>query len=79
VAVIWLVATWYNFCWPVWTLRHQGRVDPPRYQRRTPALAAGLAGQLWSLRNLLTYPLFPTDRQGGTSEHAAPSKRLDSG
>jgi IS1 family transposase len=79
VAVTWLVVTWYNFCWTVRTLRQQVQVDPPRYQRRTPAMAAGLAAQPWSLRDLLTYPLFPTDRQPGPSEHAAPSKRPDGG
>ena len=44
----------YNFCWPVRTLR------TPRedgcWQRRTPAMAAGLADHEWSLREWLTFP-----------------------
>jgi hypothetical protein len=44
----------YNFCWPVRTLR---RKDASGYwQDRTPAMAAGLADHVWSLREWLTYP-----------------------
>ena len=79
VAVTWLVVTWYNFCWTVRTLRERVQADPPRYQNRTPAMAAGLAELPWSLRDLLTYPLFPTAQQPATSEHAELSKRPDGG
>jgi IS1 family transposase len=44
----------YNFCWPVRTLRV--KVDG-RWQRRTPAMAAGLADRVWSLNEWLTYPV----------------------
>ena len=38
----------YNFCWPVRTLRARGEDDC--WRRRTPAMAAGLADHVWSLR-----------------------------
>jgi hypothetical protein len=44
----------YNFCWPVRTLRQ--KVGRKRYRQRTPAMAAGLADHVWSLREWLTYP-----------------------
>jgi IS1 family transposase len=44
----------YNFCWPVRTLRW--RREDGRWQRRTPAVAAGLADHVWSLREWLTFP-----------------------
>jgi IS1 family transposase len=44
----------YNFCWPVRTLRQR---DPQgHWQRRTPAMAAGLADHVWSLREWLAFP-----------------------
>jgi hypothetical protein len=45
-----------NFCWPVRTLRQ--KVGKKRYRQRTPAMAAGLTGHVWSLREWLTYPSF---------------------
>jgi len=44
----------YNFCWPVRTLRVKG--DDGHWRARTPAMAAGLAGHAWSLREWLTLP-----------------------
>jgi IS1 family transposase len=44
----------YNFCWAVRTLR--SRREDGRWQRRTPAMAAGLAKHVWSLREWLTFP-----------------------
>lgn len=44
----------YNFCWPVRTLRV--KVDG-RWQKRTPAMAAGLTDRVWSLDEWLTYPV----------------------
>jgi IS1 family transposase len=44
----------YNFCWPVRTLREP--VDQGRYRRRTPAMAAGLADHVWTLKEWLTFP-----------------------
>jgi IS1 family transposase len=43
-----------NSCWPVGTLREQA--DDGRYRRRTPAMAAGLADHMWSLKEWLTFP-----------------------
>ena len=44
----------YNFCWPVRTLRERGRDG--RWQKRTPAMAAGLADHVWSLKEWLRFP-----------------------
>ena len=44
----------YNFCWPVRTLRARG--EDGCWQRRTPAMAAGLADHEWSLREWVTFP-----------------------
>jgi hypothetical protein len=44
----------YNFCWAVRTLR--ARREDGRWERRTPAMAAGLADHEWSLREWLTFP-----------------------
>ncbi len=44
----------YNFCQPVRTLRE--RADSGPWQERTPAMAAGLADHVWSLKEWLTLP-----------------------
>jgi IS1 family transposase len=44
----------YNFGWVVRTLRH--RDEHGRWQRRTPAMAAGLSDHVWSLREWVTFP-----------------------
>jgi len=45
----------YNFCWPVRTL---ARVDRRgRHHSRTPAMAAGLADHVWSLREWVSTPV----------------------
>lgn len=44
----------YNFCWPVRTLRVRG--PDGTWERRTPAIAAGLTDHVWSLAEWLTYP-----------------------
>ena len=44
----------YNFCWPVRTLRQETKAG--RFEERTPAMAAGLANHVWSLREWLTFP-----------------------
>ena len=44
----------YNFCWAVRTLRQ--RREDQRWQPRTPAMAAGLADHVWSLKEWLTFP-----------------------
>lgn len=44
----------YNFCWPVRTLRT--RSPDQSWTKRTPAMAAGLADQVWSLAEWLKFP-----------------------
>jgi IS1 family transposase len=44
----------YNFCWPVRTLRV--KVGDEDYQQRTPAMAAGLADRVWTIKDWVTYP-----------------------
>jgi len=44
----------YNFCWPVETLRQKDADG--RWQRRTPAMAAGLTDQVWPLSEWLAFP-----------------------
>jgi hypothetical protein len=44
----------YNFCWPVRTLNE--RDDIGRLRRRTPAMAAGLADHVWTMREWVTIP-----------------------
>ena len=58
VAVTWLCVVFYNFGWKPRTLREQIQADPPRYQYRTPAMAAGLTDEPWSWQRILTYPLY---------------------
>jgi hypothetical protein len=60
-ACTWLVVVWYNFGWCVRTLRQMVQEEPARYQQRTPAMAAGLAEHAWSMAELLTYPLYPSE------------------
>lgn len=44
----------YNFCWPVRTLTE--RDDRGGLRRRTPAMAAGLADHVWTMREWITRP-----------------------
>jgi IS1 family transposase len=44
----------YNFCWPVRTLAE--RDEDGRIQKRTPAMAAGLADHVWTMREWVTMP-----------------------
>jgi hypothetical protein len=44
----------YNFCWPVRTLNE--RDERGQIRRRTPAMAAGLADHVWTMREWITYP-----------------------
>ncbi len=43
-----------NFCWPVRTLKE--RDDRGQLRRRTPAMAAGLADHVWTMREWITCP-----------------------
>jgi IS1 family transposase len=44
----------YNFCWPVRTLNE--RDEQGHWQRRTPAMAAGLGDHAWTMREWITMP-----------------------
>jgi IS1 family transposase len=44
----------YNFCWPVRTLKERG--ERGRGRKRTPAMAAGLADHVWTMREWVTMP-----------------------
>ena len=44
----------YNFCWPVRTLDH--RDEGGRVRKRSPAMAAGLADHVWTMREWITMP-----------------------
>jgi hypothetical protein len=44
----------YNFCWPVRTLAR--RDEDGRVRSRTPAMAAGLADHVWTMREWITMP-----------------------
>jgi hypothetical protein len=57
-ACTWLVVLWYNFGWCVRTLRQRVQEAPPRYRRRTPAMAAGLTDHAWTMHELLSYPVY---------------------
>ena len=42
----------YNFCWPVRTLAEPDEAG--RLRKRTPAMAAGLADHVWTMREWVT-------------------------
>ncbi len=44
----------YNFCWPVRTLEY--RDEDGRVRKRSPAMAAGLADHVWTMREWITMP-----------------------
>jgi IS1 family transposase len=44
----------YNFCWAVRTLNE--RDEHGHWRRRTPAMAAGLADHVWTMREWITMP-----------------------
>ena len=44
----------YNFCWAVRTLREP--IGGGRWRPRTPAMAAGLADHVWTMREWITMP-----------------------
>jgi len=53
-SVTYLTMYVYNFCWPVRTLRIKD--EQGRWQKRSPAMAAGLADHVWSIPEWLTFP-----------------------
>ena len=54
VAVTYLTMYVDNFCWPVRTLRVKD--EGGRWQKRSPAMAAGLAEHVWSIPEWLAFP-----------------------
>jgi hypothetical protein len=59
-AGMWLLGAVYNFCRPHRSLRHphQGAPSPTkRWIGRTPAQAAGLTDHVWSVHELLAFPV----------------------
>jgi IS1 family transposase len=53
-AATYFMAYSYNFCWPVRTLSVKDTNGT--HQKRTPAMSAGLADHVWTLREWITYP-----------------------
>jgi IS1 family transposase len=53
-AVTYFVSYSYNYCWSVRTLRIKEGGD--KWRARSPAMVAGLADHVWSLREWLTCP-----------------------
>jgi IS1 family transposase len=53
-SVTYLTMYVYNFCWPVRTLRIKD--ERGDWQRRSPAMAAGLADHVWSIPEWLSFP-----------------------
>ena len=45
----------YNFCWPIRTLAE--RDEQGRLRKQTPAMAAGLADHVWTMREWITMPV----------------------
>ncbi len=56
---MWLVGTAYNFCWPHESLRLRTIGGGPKWQQRTPAMAAGLTDHLWTMEQMLRYRVLP--------------------
>ena len=57
-AGMYLVGCAYNFCWPHASLRLAAPAGMiPKWQERTPAMAAGLTDHPWALQELLTHPI----------------------
>lgn len=53
-SVTYLTMYIYNFCWPVRTLRIKD--DQGQWQKRSPAMAAGLSDHVWSIPEWLAFP-----------------------
>ncbi len=54
VAMTYFTIYSYNFCWAVRTLREP--VGEGRWRQRTPAMAAGIADHVWTMREWITMP-----------------------
>ncbi len=61
---------YYNFCLPHWRLRlplaepqpTKGNGSQKKWQRRTPAMAAGIADHIWTIEELLLFQVPPGNR-----------------
>lgn len=53
----------YNFARPVKTLRLEVHEGLRRWQRRSPAMAAGLTDHIWTIEALLIHVLIPNNNQ----------------
>jgi transposase-like protein len=63
-AGMWLVGSCYNFCWAHRSLRRKrASGDPPggRWVESTPAQAAGLSDHRWSIEELMSFCVPPTE------------------
>ncbi len=56
---MWLVGSLYNFCTAHESLRVRSELAPHRWQECTPAMAAGITGHRWSVKELLCYRVPP--------------------
>jgi hypothetical protein len=57
-AGMYLVGCAYNFCWAHDSLRLRASDGAgPKWQQRTPAMAAGLTDHPWTMSELLTHPI----------------------
>jgi transposase-like protein len=64
-AGMYLVGCAYNFCWVHESLRLPAPEGTGRkWIERTPAMAAGLTGECWTMEELLSYPVPPPRAQG---------------
>jgi len=57
---MWLVGTAYNFCWPHTSLRFPA-LGGRKWLERTPAMAAGLTDQVWTMEDVLRYRVLPAE------------------
>lgn len=77
-AGMWLVGCAYNFCWYHDSLRQEAAPGSDRKWRdRTPAMAAGLTDQRWTMRDLLSYqvppPAWVTSKRRGRPPNVPPA------
>ena len=80
IAVTWLVVVAYNWCWKPRTLREQIEADPPRYKYWTPAMAASLTEEVWTLTQILSYPIYrQPDRPKKRKRRKRNAKRPEGG
>lgn len=75
-AGMWLVGCAYNFCGLHEGLRQRAPAGAPwKWQERTPAMAAGLTGHRWTMRELLCYQV-PLPGWVAPKRRGRPPKRV---